>query len=58
MVHRVIYAKFGGKLKNDLMINHIDGNPANNNINNLELVTNSVNQLHRYRILKKPGIIV
>ena len=56
-VHRLIYAKFVGKLKKHLQINHIDGNPSNNRPENLELVTQSQNQIHRFRVLKSPAVI-
>lgn len=48
-VHRIIYAKFKGPLERDLVINHIDGNGYNNNPSNLELVTQSKNNFHRFR---------
>lgn len=38
-LHRVIYAKFNGKLNNRLTIDHIDGNPKNNNPSNLQLLS-------------------
>jgi hypothetical protein len=56
-VHRVIYAKFlAGKdgnpeLAQDLVINHKDGNSANNSIDNLELITASQNNYHAVRDL-------
>jgi len=55
-VHRIIYRKFVGPLSYDLVINHIDGNSLNNRVENLELVTQSQNNLHRYRVLKRPGV--
>lgn len=48
--HRVIYRKFKGKLEPDLVINHIDGNPSNNSPDNLELVTQCYNVLHKFRM--------
>ena len=48
---RIIYAKFNGKLENDLVINHIDGNKRNDNPKNLELITVSENNFHRFRTL-------
>lgn len=48
-IHRIIYAKFKGALEQDLVINHIDGNGYNNSIENLELVTQSKNNYHRFR---------
>jgi hypothetical protein len=55
--HRLVYAKFVGPLSMHLQINHKDGNPSNNHVSNLELVTQSENQLHRYRCLKRGPII-
>jgi len=52
-LHRIVYRKFKGELKENLTINHIDGNPANNHMDNLELVTQSKNNEHSYRILKR-----
>lgn len=52
-LHRIIYQKFIGDLNPSLEINHIDGNPSNNNVENLELVTRSENMLHSFRVLKK-----
>lgn len=51
-VHRIIYRKFFGKLDDKLTINHKDGNPSNNSIENLELVTQSENMFHKYAVLK------
>ena len=56
-VHRLVYARFVGKLNKNLQINHIDGNPSNNKPENLELVTQSENLIHRFRVLKRPAII-
>ena len=36
-VHRVIYTLFNGKIEDGLVINHIDNNPSNNRIENLEM---------------------
>jgi len=55
-VHRIIYLKFIGFLNNSLVINHKDGNRANNSVNNLELVTISENNFHSYRVLRNPAI--
>jgi hypothetical protein len=55
-VHRIIYRKFKGELNTKLVINHIDGNPANNHIDNLELVTQGKNNEHRFRVLKHPAV--
>ena len=42
-VHRVIWVLFNGGIDASLVIDHIDMNPANNNINNLRLVPQKVN---------------
>lgn len=49
-VHRIIYAKFGNEpLAEDLVVNHLDDSGLNNDISNLELVTQSKNNFHRFR---------
>lgn len=50
-VHRLVYAKFVGSLSEDLVINHKDGNKSNNDVSNLELVTQSRNNQHVYDTL-------
>ena len=40
-----------------LQVNHIDGNPANNHIDNLEQVTGSENMLHSFRELGRDAVI-
>jgi hypothetical protein len=44
--HRIIWHMFNGAIPNGLVINHIDNNPLNNKIHNLELVTQKGNS-HR-----------
>jgi len=43
MIHRIIYAMHHGSLDTSLVIDHIDGNPHNNNVDNLRAVTHAVN---------------
>lgn len=47
--HRATWAAFNGNLDPDLQINHIDSNKLNNSIENLELVTQSENLIHRFQ---------
>lgn len=49
--HRVVYRALVGELRADLVINHRDGDGRNNHPANLELVTQSENNLHAYRVL-------
>lgn len=48
--HRLVAIHFIENLNNKPQVNHIDGNGLNNNMENLEWVTNSENQLHRYNL--------
>ena len=51
-IHRIIMEKhLGRKLKREEQIHHIDGNPSNNNINNLKLyASNSEHRKYEARI--------
>ena len=51
--HRIVYAKFIGKLIDGLTINHEDGNPKNNSKENLTQMTIGENKKHSYRVLKR-----
>lgn len=54
-VHRLVAQAFIGEITHPLVVNHKDGNVANNAVSNLEIVTYSENNLHAYRILgRKP----
>lgn len=41
--HRIIWELFNGEIPSGYVIDHIDGNPGNNNINNLRLASISEN---------------
>ena len=45
-IHRLVGFHFIDNPLNKPQINHIDGNPSNNNVDNLEWVTNEENQRH------------
>ena len=54
-IHRLVGECYIENRNNKLFINHIDGNKLNNNITNLEWVTNSENMLHAFKTgLQKP----
>lgn len=48
LVHKLVAQAFIPNYDNKPCINHKDHNRANNSVENLEWVTNSENQLHRY----------
>lgn len=45
--HRIIWEMFNGKIPESMVIDHIDGNKANNMIENLRLATQSQNQANK-----------
>lgn len=46
LVHRVVASTFLAKPEGCDVVNHLDNNPSNNNVNNLEWTTTSGNLLH------------
>jgi hypothetical protein len=51
-VHRIVYSFFKGEIPDGFLINHIDGDPGNNDLSNLEAVSPRDNFLHAVNILK------
>ena len=45
--HRIIWEMFNGEIPKDKVIDHINNNPSDNRIENLQLVTNAQNQQRR-----------
>lgn len=43
LVHRVVWEAFNGSIKEGYEIDHIDGNPENNALNNLQMITHKEN---------------
>jgi hypothetical protein len=50
LVHRLVAKHFIENKSKKPQVNHIDGNSLNNLITNLEWVTNSENQIHRFKM--------
>lgn len=53
LVHRLVMAAFVGQ--SHLQVNHKNGNPLDNRLENLEYCTAKQNSVHRARVLKKNG---
>lgn len=58
-VHRIIFAIFNPDFDiSNLVIDHVDGNPANNDISNLRAITQSINMRNRRFDTSKKGLPV
>jgi len=51
-VHRLVMLAFAASESGRNEVNHIDGNPQNNRLENLEWASRSENQLHAIHVLK------
>ena len=43
LVHRVVWEAFNGPIPNGMDIDHIDGNPRNNSLKNLQVLSHTDN---------------
>ena len=48
-VHRLVVEAYIGNIPHKYEVNHIDGDKANNNVENLEIVTSKENKAHAWR---------
>ena len=56
-VHRMVWEAFNGRIENRLEINHKDLDRANNQLNNLEVVTHQQNLQHAIDAYKAKGLL-
>lgn len=56
-VHRLVYETYVGEIPEGMVIDHIDGDRANNNLSNLQLTTQSKNVKKTYDGGKRAGAV-
>lgn len=56
-VHKLVYETYIGEIPKGMVIDHIDGNRANNNLSNLQLTTQSKNVKKTYDGGKRAGAV-
>lgn len=54
-IHRLVAMTYIPTNNIHLEVNHIDGNKANNNVNNLEWISHSDNIKHSFKVGRKPN---
>jgi len=52
-IHRIVWETFKGEIPSGMEIDHIDGNPLNNNIDNLQVLSRRNNNLKHIRETQK-----
>ena len=55
-VHRIIWALLNGSVDQNMVIDHLDGNPQNNHIDNLQIKTHAGNMLNKGHSRSSTGI--
>jgi hypothetical protein len=53
LVHRLVVETYIGPIPDKMWVNHKDGNKLNNCVENLEIITPSMNHLHARDVLKR-----
>lgn len=56
LIHRLVALTFIPNPEGKSDVNHKDGNPANNNVDNLEWMTRAENNLHAFRVLHREPV--
>lgn len=56
-IHREVARLFLGECPENMVVNHIDGNPQNNAVTNLEYITQMENIFHSLNVLHKGRIL-
>jgi hypothetical protein len=51
-VHRVVWEAFGGELKRNMVVDHIDENKGNNRLENLQMLSQSHNKIKAIQFKK------
>lgn len=55
LIHRIIWTLLNGKIPDGFVIDHIDGNPKNNNIKNLRAVDRKTNNQNTFKLKDQPA---
>ena len=56
LLHRIVCEAFFGKIPTNMEVNHKNGDKRDNRISNLEIVTHSQNERHKYTSLGYKGV--
>lgn len=57
LIHRLLYLTFVGKIRKNMIIDHINRNKQDNNLNNLRMITQSENVKNCERVFSKDILI-